>query len=216
MSILQTIKSYFEREPITWFTSDWHFSHRNIIKYCDRPWETVEKMDKALVKLWNKTVKPYDTVIFVGDFSLGWSAVEQITPILNGKKILVAGNHDKCFGWDGKPNEKAAKYIASGWDSVVMSKRMQLKNGMVALISHLPYGTDVDLLDDPRYAKHRPKRGNEDLLIHGHKHCKYLKSETSIDVGIDNNFKLLSEDDIVRIIKDPRKNIPARLTNKRK
>ena len=50
-----------------WWTSDYHFSHANIIKYCDRPFESVEEMNEAIIKRHNERVKPEDTVFFLGD-----------------------------------------------------------------------------------------------------------------------------------------------------
>ena len=50
-----------------YFTSDLHFGHSNIIKLCNRPFATVEEMDRALMEGWNKKVKKCDTVYIIGD-----------------------------------------------------------------------------------------------------------------------------------------------------
>ena len=31
--------------PEVWFTADFHLGHENIIRYCDRPFETISEMD---------------------------------------------------------------------------------------------------------------------------------------------------------------------------
>jgi len=51
-----------------WWTSDYHFSHANIIKYCGRPFETVEEMSETIIRKHNERVKPEDTAFFLGDF----------------------------------------------------------------------------------------------------------------------------------------------------
>lgn len=43
-----------------WWTSDYHFSHANIIKYCGRPFETVEEMNETIIRKHNERVKPED------------------------------------------------------------------------------------------------------------------------------------------------------------
>lgn len=77
-----------------WFTSDTHFDHANIIKFCSRPFNNVKEMNEALIENWNECVKPDDEVYHMGDFSFGKSP--QVTAAkLNGRKHLIKGNHDK-------------------------------------------------------------------------------------------------------------------------
>ena len=52
------------------FTADQHFGHANIIKYCNRPFATSEEMDEILIRNFNQIVKPEDTTIHAGDFTL--------------------------------------------------------------------------------------------------------------------------------------------------
>jgi hypothetical protein len=60
----------------TWFTADLHLGHRNIISYCDRPFESVGAMNRALIARWNEAVD--DDVVCVEEavnsLSLGWGA----------------------------------------------------------------------------------------------------------------------------------------------
>jgi len=75
--------------------SDTHFNHANIIRYCNRPFSSTEEMDKTMIKNWNETVSNKDIVIHLGDFGLGNKEyIASIISQLNGKKILIMGNHD--------------------------------------------------------------------------------------------------------------------------
>lgn len=75
--------------------SDTHFGHKNIISYCNRPFSSVEEMDKTLIKNWNSVVKKEDTVYHLGDFAFGNKEFTQkIVKQLNGYIRLVLGNHD--------------------------------------------------------------------------------------------------------------------------
>ena len=62
--------------PTTYFTSDLHFSHKNIMKFCPqfRSYASIKEMDAALIAQWNATVAPEDTVYNLGDISLARDA----------------------------------------------------------------------------------------------------------------------------------------------
>lgn len=82
--------------------SDTHFNHANIIQYCNRPFETVGEMENYIIKKWNYAVQKGDVVYHLGDFALGLSQEQSYDLVkrLNGKIILIMGNHDrKSKGW---------------------------------------------------------------------------------------------------------------------
>jgi calcineurin-like phosphoesterase family protein len=81
-----------------WVISDTHFGHENIIKYCNRPFQTKEQMDEVLINNWNKCVSENDIVYFLGDFCFGrpgHQVSKNYREKLNGKIHLIRGNHDK-------------------------------------------------------------------------------------------------------------------------
>lgn len=84
-------------EPKIFLIGDCHFGHRNIIKYCNRPFTNVEEMTEGLIKNWNSVVGKNDIVYVVGDFALcGKQKIVEIGNRLNGRKRLILGNHDQA------------------------------------------------------------------------------------------------------------------------
>ncbi|MBE6587477.1 MAG: phosphoesterase [Ruminococcaceae bacterium] len=76
------------------FIADTHFGDERIRKYENRPFDNAEQMDRHMVSAWNKAVSCDDTVYVLGDFGAdGYEG--EILSLLNGKKYLVKGNHDK-------------------------------------------------------------------------------------------------------------------------
>ena len=79
-----------------WLTSDHHFDHFNIISYCNRPFKSLDHMNLELIRRWNEKIKENDTVYHLGDIVFGKSnrGYDYFAEQLNGKIILIKGNHD--------------------------------------------------------------------------------------------------------------------------
>ena len=85
------------REPKVFFMGDCHFGHKNIIRYCNRPFKDVDDMTEKMIKCWNNVVGANDIVYVVGDFALcGKNKIIEIGQRLNGRKRLIMGNHDQA------------------------------------------------------------------------------------------------------------------------
>ena len=84
----------------TFVIADTHFSHDNIIKYCLRPFTSVDVMNETLVANWNRVVGKEDTVYFLGDlcFEKPGQSKEYWLGRLNGNIIWIKGNHDHYKG----------------------------------------------------------------------------------------------------------------------
>lgn len=82
---------------MVYFIGDLHFNDSGIIKYENRPFNTIDEMNNTLIRNWNSTVSDTDTVFVLGDVSLIPSTEELKTIIdkLHGEKHLILGNHDK-------------------------------------------------------------------------------------------------------------------------
>lgn len=85
--------------PNTFFISDTHFGHRNILTFLRedgtylRNFPSIEEHDDHLVKCWNDTVRPCDKIYHLGDVVINRRCLPTLAR-LNGKKRLVRGNHD--------------------------------------------------------------------------------------------------------------------------
>ena len=82
-----------------YFTADSHFGHTNIIKHCNRPFESIEEMNETLIANWNSRVHKSDHVYIAGDFCWrgGYENALRIVKRLKGNKHLAIGNHDSDF-----------------------------------------------------------------------------------------------------------------------
>lgn len=80
---------------MNYYISDLHFSHKNIIKFDGRPYNTTEQMNTDLIKRWNDVVSSKDDVYVLGDMFWVPEDAPMILEQLNGHLHLIKGNHDK-------------------------------------------------------------------------------------------------------------------------
>lgn len=163
------------------FTSDLHFGHQNILKFCNRPWKTVEEMDKALIENWNSVVGKDDIVFDLGDFAFApnWRWKEILSQ-LNGKHYLILGNHD-ITRWPGDS-------IMGMFEGVFQQLILKI-DGRFVYLNHYPYLCFGGAWRGPKAAVYQ---------LFGHVHsgpnCSGLDSDRLVhlfpyqyDVGVDNN-----------------------------
>jgi calcineurin-like phosphoesterase family protein len=185
---------------VIWFTADLHLGHGNIIGYTGRPYAGAEEMNAALVAGWNDVVDDGDTVWVLGDFALG--RIAETLPMvgaLRGRKILLTGNHDRCWIGNGRrADDWIPRYLDAGFSEVLQGTVTASVDGASVLLCHFPY--EGDSLDVDRHLEHRPPdRG--DWLLHGHVHERWGQNGRMINVGVDAcGFRPISETEVARII----------------
>lgn len=155
----------------TWFVSDTHFGHKNIIKYSNRPFNSVEEMDALMIQNWNKLVKPNDTVYHLGDFAFGkFEFVRDVIRELNGKKHLILGNHDKII----------REYTS------ILAGAMSLLEGVCEYREVNVPGTLIVLAHYGHRVWNKSHRGS--IHLYGHSHGTLPPLGKSVDVGVDAPF----------------------------
>lgn len=146
----------------TYFTSDTHFGHTNIIQYEKehRPFSTVEEMNEALIENWNKIVRPNDRVYHLGDFCFGRHNID-IANRLNGEKRLVMGNHDTY------PAQSYLQYF---------DKLYGVKMWENCILTHVPVH-----ISNMRHDKIVL------LNLHGHLHSRVLDESEYFNVSVERH-----------------------------
>jgi calcineurin-like phosphoesterase family protein len=163
------------------FTSDTHFYHKNIIRYCNRPFSSIEEMNGVLIDNWNSVVKNNDVVYHLGDFAFcGRGILGSTIKKLNGNICLCKGNHDKYSN---------TIYFESGIKEILQSLNTIKINGSNFVLCH--YALRV---------WNKSNRGS--FHCFGHSHGKLGEYKNSYDVGVDNNnFTPISYEDLIKKFK---------------
>jgi len=168
---------------MNFFTSDTHFNHVNIIGYSSRPFKDVAHMTEGLVENWNSVVSPSDTVYHLGDFGMGdKSQIPVVRKRLNGRIILVRGNHD-C-----KHNGKLLPFVESGGFEEIHTELTTTVDGMKVFMRHEP---KMDFVPDENAALH----------LCGHVHESWNRVGSIINVGVDvNDYRPVTLDQLVSMV----------------
>lgn len=167
------------------FTADTHMNHSNIIKYCNRPFQTVEEMNETIINNWNSVVKDNDEVYHLGDFVLTKDrfAMKNFRGKLNGGIILIKGNHDRLNREDYQLFNKVAELMEIRY------------NGQKITLCHYAMRT--------WNCSHHGS-----LHFYGHSHGTLPIFRNSLDVGVDaNDFRPLSIDEAIKKIEQNNKKL---------
>ena len=148
------------------FTSDTHFFHGNIIRYCNRPFDSIDAMNEGMIQRWNNRVGPEDTVYHLGDVVINRRALKTLAR-LNGDKVLIKGNHDIFRLEEYTPHFRDIR----GY---------HVMNGMI--LSHIPL--------------HPESLGRFGVNIHGHLHANRVMRYKTIKGGVMPNIPLELEIDV--------------------
>ena len=180
-------------------TSDHHFTHYNIIKYAQRPFELstkgVQDCIDTIVNNYNEIVTDNDIVLFVGDLAHGRHynkrILSKIIKSMKGKKILIKGNHDT--------------FSDTYYRTLFIDVKEYIEIGKY-FISHYPcYESKWMLTETEKTHQKIINRDNCEVVIHGHIHNKNPNlwepdGIHRINVSVDyspNEFKPIHLDDSI-------------------
>jgi calcineurin-like phosphoesterase family protein len=162
----------------TYFISDPHFGHKNIIKYANRPFTSVDEMDETIIKNWNGMIGKTDEVYILGDVSLTNSErTNEILNRLNGRLYLIKGNHEKSV-MSSKENRDRFEWIRDYYE---LKYEYNGKRNMIVMCH---YAMRV---------WNKSHHGAYHLYGHSHDSLEYEQWGKSMDVGIDSAARIFGE-----------------------
>jgi calcineurin-like phosphoesterase family protein len=164
-----------------WITSDLHFGHANIMKFCPVTrfrFTDTDHMREVMISEWNRDVKPDDETFILGDFAfLPSKDAIAILRRLNGTKILIEGNHDrKLLNDPGFRNEfkEIHQYLRYNHD------------GQLVIMMHYPI-----------YEWDQMHRGAVHFYGHVHGAVTGMEKYRARDVAFDATGRVVSDFDMM-------------------
>lgn len=175
------------------FTADWHLGHANIIRYCNRPFDTVEQMSEVLIANWELAITSGDAVYFLGDFCLRGEFALLLADLPFDHLYFVHGNHDP------------------------VAKMKALQDPRVEFFTDLT----IELDGHTFFLTHNPMKASDafpTICGHVHENWTFLRAgdycmeknskmmvikrrlrQPVLNVGVDvHNFRPISDEDVLR------------------
>jgi calcineurin-like phosphoesterase family protein len=153
-------------------------------------------MRETIIARYNEIVGANDLVYHLGDVTMDEKYVQPFVIRLNGRKILVAGNHDKCHPCHKNHERMRRKYLTYGFENVLTHA---IYEPLSVVMCHLPYtGSSEDYRE--RFPEHRPKNEGRPLLC-GHIHEKWRERDKMLNVGVDvHDFRPVTEEQVRQFV----------------
>lgn len=186
-----------------WVASDLHLGHELLARL--RGFEDVDEHDDWLVERLNQSLSDKTTLWVLGDVSMSLRGLRPLKRVL-GKKILIAGNHDRIWHKRSRQRDvrRAMKKIGYYYEyfTEVYTSGMILREvrGQEVVLSHLPVAGDHRETD--RFKDTRPRPGDLPVLC-GHVHKRWRTEGKQLNVGVDvNDFRPLQLISAVREVSE--------------
>ncbi|WP_196886502.1 metallophosphoesterase [Aureivirga sp. CE67] len=182
------------------FTSDNHFGHKNILKFSNRPFDSVQEMDEYMIQKWNEKVGENDEVYHLGDVGFYSSGkMRKILERLNGKIYLIKGNHEKS----AEACHTRFEWIKDYHELVVKDDEFERGEQLVILFHYAMKEWNCS-----HWGSYH---------LYGHSHGTLQEDETSLsfDIGVDcHGFAPLSYEEVKQIMKQKNWKPPFENTNR--
>lgn len=176
----------------TFFTSDIHFGHSNIIRHCDRPFDDVNEMNERLVERINSMLNDDSHLFILGDLSfLRPSRTLGFVSRIKGYKYLIRGNHDNIRKWSEELRNEFV-WIKDYHELHIQTPQSKFTKKNKICMMHYP----IMSWNKQRYGTY---------MLHGHMHSSqdHYPDRLLYDVGVDNNnWYPVSLNEIVRIMEE--------------
>jgi len=162
-----------------YFSSDWHLNHKNIMKYSNRPFSSIEEMNDNIIRNFFTSLENNSDVYYLGDLSFNLTTAESFLMSIpkNIRFHFIRGNHDKQL--QDTLLKKYCTSVCNGYKDINYN------------------GQKITLCHYPMYSWNCSHYGA--WMLHGHHHSNtqdrfYGKI---MNVGVDlHNFKPISFDEV--------------------
>ena len=166
---------------VNWFSADYHLGHKNIIKYCHRPFKNIYEMNHTILNNLDKTTNPGDTLFYLGDLTFEQELAEIFFQKFDYLNIhYIIGNHDTSEVI--KKKKKNCVSVSQLKDIIINEQAITLCHYAMRVWNKSHYNA---------------------WQFYAHSHGRLEPQGKQYDVGVDNNQYLpRSFEEIQQIMKE--------------